>query len=31
MEVIGNGVDIIENSRIGKSIEKTSFVKRIFF
>ena len=30
MEVIGNGVDIVENSRIGKSIKKTIFIKRIF-
>ena len=30
MEIIGNGVDIIENSRIKKSIKKKNFVTRIF-
>ena len=30
MEIIGNGVDIIDNSRIKKSIEKKNFVTRIF-
>tara|TARA_Y100000741_G_C18076983_1_gene487047 strand:- start:123 stop:515 length:393 start_codon:yes stop_codon:yes gene_type:complete len=30
MNIIGNGVDIIENSRIKKSIKKKEFVERIY-
>ena len=30
MNIIGNGVDIIENSRIKKSIKKKDFLNRIF-
>ena len=30
MEVIGNGVDIVENSRIKKLIKKIKFIKRIY-
>ena len=30
MEVIGNGVDIVENSRIKKLIKNTKFIKRIY-
>lgn len=30
MKIIGNGVDIIENKRIEKSIKKNGFVNRIF-
>ena len=30
MKIIGNGVDIIENKRIKKSIKKSGFVNRIF-
>ena len=30
MTIIGNGVDIIENKRIEKSIKKNGFVNRIF-
>ena len=30
MYIIGNGVDIIENSRIKKSIKKKDFLNRIF-
>ena len=30
MTIIGNGVDIIENSRIAKSIKNPSFINRIF-
>ena len=30
MRIIGNGVDIIENKRIAKSIKKNGFVNRIF-
>ena len=30
MEVIGNGVDIVENSRIKKLIKNIKFIKRIY-
>ncbi len=30
MNIIGNGVDIVENNRISKSIKNTSFINRIF-
>ena len=30
MNIIGNGVDIIENSRIKKSIKNNKFIKRIY-
>ena len=30
MNIVGNGVDIIQNSRIEKSIRNDKFVKRIF-
>ena len=30
MEIIGNGVDIIQNSRIRKSIKNTKFILRVF-
>ena len=30
MEVIGNGIDIVENSRIQKSINNINFIKRIY-
>ena len=30
MTIIGNGVDIVENNRIAKSIKKSSFINRIF-
>ena len=30
MEVIGNGVDIVENSRINKLIKNIKFIKRIY-
>ncbi len=30
MNIIGNGVDIIENKRIKNSIKNTKFIKRIF-
>ena len=30
MSIIGNGVDIVENNRIAKSIKKSSFINRIF-
>tara|TARA_Y100000590_G_C15291242_1_gene852597 strand:+ start:46 stop:432 length:387 start_codon:yes stop_codon:yes gene_type:complete len=30
MTVIGNGVDIVENKRIGKSIKNYKFLKRIY-
>ncbi len=30
MDVIGNGVDIVENSRIQKSIRNINFIKRIY-
>ena len=30
MEIIGNGVDIIQNSRIRKSIKNPKFISRVF-
>ena len=30
MQILGNGVDIVENYRIKKAIRKKSFVKRIY-
>ena len=30
MDIIGNGVDIIENSRIEKSIKNKNFINRIY-
>tara|TARA_Y100000590_G_C15441264_1_gene908963 strand:- start:509 stop:895 length:387 start_codon:yes stop_codon:yes gene_type:complete len=30
MTIIGNGVDIVENKRIGKSIKNYNFLKRIY-
>jgi len=30
MEVIGNGIDIVKNSRIQKSISNINFIKRIY-
>ena len=30
MEVIGNGIDIVENLRIKKSISNINFIKRIY-
>jgi len=30
MEVIGNGIDIVKNSRIQKSINNINFIKRIY-
>jgi holo-[acyl-carrier protein] synthase len=30
MKILGIGVDIVENSRISKSIKNNLFVKRIF-
>ena len=30
MSTIGNGVDIIENSRIEKAIKKVAFIERVF-
>tara|TARA_Y100000590_G_C15378418_1_gene885378 strand:- start:262 stop:651 length:390 start_codon:yes stop_codon:yes gene_type:complete len=30
MNIIGNGVDIIENKRIGNSLKKKGFISRIF-
>ena len=30
MNIIGNGVDIIENKRIKKSLKNKGFIKRIF-
>ena len=30
MSIIGNGVDIVENNRIAKSIKNSSFINRIF-
>ena len=30
MQIIGNGVDIVENKRIGNSLKNKNFVKRIF-
>ena len=30
MKIIGNGVDIIQNSRIRKSIKNTKFILRVF-
>ena len=30
MKILGNGVDIIENERIKKSLQKKGFIKRIY-
>ena len=30
MKIIGNGVDIIENSRIKSAIKNQNFIKKIF-
>jgi holo-[acyl-carrier protein] synthase len=30
MNILGNGIDIVENSRIEKSIKNEKFIKRIF-
>ena len=30
MIIVGNGVDIVENSRIKKSIKNIKFIKRIY-
>ena len=30
MKILGIGVDIVENSRIAKSLKKKLFIKRIF-
>ncbi len=30
MSIVGNGVDIVENNRIAKSIKNSSFINRIF-
>ena len=30
MNIIGNGVDIVENKRINKLIDNKKFIKRIF-
>ena len=30
MEIIGNGVDIVENKRIGNSLRNKSFINRVF-
>ena len=30
MNVVGNGVDIVENKRIQKSLKKKEFLNRIF-
>ena len=30
MKILGTGIDIVENSRINKSLNKNSFIKRIF-
>ncbi len=30
MKIIGNGVDIVENKRIKKSIQNNKFLERIF-
>ena len=30
MNIIGNGVDIVENKRINKLIDDKNFIKRVF-